>query len=245
MTSHAASTPPARIALSLREGPQIAAVATGEQYKWAETALRAAGWQRTGNGVYTRPAADRKAAELAFATLVYFARRHRAAVVTSTRPYLGDVAGTIARQLPGPWVTAVEVYSHPVWQEDLVPWLWDSGDLIHAVQAGQVTHAAKLTNPAAGVDLLIVERPGHPAGYVAGAFAPDGFDDNFEDPHAPTSIVLPQDPRQAAAEIIEYLSAYQQALLHHTRVHAPGSAPLPATGTVPALPPASGPTRHR
>ncbi|AZK97046.1 MULTISPECIES: hypothetical protein [Streptomyces] len=213
MTSHTASTLPARITLSLRDGAEIAAVATGEQYKWAETALRAAGWQRTGNGVYTRPAADLKAAELALTTLVHFARRHRAAVVTSTRPYLGNIADTIAHQLPGPWVPTVEIYSHPLWQEDLVPWLWDSGELTRAVRAGQVTHAAKLTNAAAGVDLLLVERPGHPAGYVIGAFASDGFDDNFENPYSPASIVLPQDPYRAAATIVDrYLPAYHQAL---------------------------------
>ncbi|MFF3556156.1 hypothetical protein ACFYXL_22440 [Streptomyces tsukubensis] len=216
MTSHAASTPPARITLSVCEGAEIAAIATGEQYKWAQTALVAAGWERTGNGVYTRMFDDRAAAERAVSTLVRSAQRHRAAVVTSTRPYLGDVADALAHQLPGPWTPTVEVYSHPVWQEDLVPWLWDSGELTRAVQAGQVTHAAKLSNPVAGVDLLLIERPGHSTGYVVGAFAPDGFDDNYDDPYAPTSIVLSQEPHRAAAEIVDrYLPAYRQAL--HTR----------------------------
>ncbi|MFF0448028.1 hypothetical protein ACFYT4_16735 [Streptomyces sp. NPDC004609] len=224
MTSYAASTPPAQIILSVCEGAEIAAIATGEQYKWAQSALVAAGWERTGNGVYTRLFSERAAAERAISTLVHAARRHRAAVVTSTRPYLGDIADTIAHQLPGPWTPTVEVYSHPVWQEDLVPWLWDSGELIHAVQAGQVTHATRLTNETAGVDLLLIERPGHSTGYVAGAFAPDGFDDNFENPHAPTSIVLPQDPYRAAAEIADrYLPAYHQAL-HARRTAAVASA---------------------
>lgn len=224
MISYAASTPPARIILSVCEGVEITAIATGEQYKWAQTALVAAGWERTGNAVYTRLFGDRAAAEQAISTLVHFARRHRSAVVTSTRPYLGDVADTIAHQLPGPWTPTVEVYSHPVWQEDLVPWLWDSGELTRAVQAGQVTHAAKLTNETMGIDLLLIECPGHASGYVVGALAPDGFDDNYDDPHAPTSVVLSQDPYRAAAEIVDrYLPAYRQGL-HARRIAAVASA---------------------
>jgi hypothetical protein len=224
VTSYTASTPSARIILSLREAGQLAAIATGKQYRWAETALVAAGWTRSEDGVYTQPLGDRRAAELTLSTLVYFARQHRTAVITSTRPHLGDIAATIAHQLPGPWTPTVEVYCHPVWQEDLVPWLWDSGELIQAVQAGQVTHAAKLTNQDAGFDLLLVERPGHPDGYVVGAFAPEGFDDNYEDPHAPVGIVLPQDPYRAAAEIADrFLPSYQQAL-HARRTAAVASA---------------------
>ncbi|GAA2254835.1 hypothetical protein GCM10010232_50070 [Streptomyces amakusaensis] len=213
MSSHTASTPPARITLSMCEAAEITAIATGEQYRWAHTALAAAGWERTANGVHTRLFGDRAAAERAVSTLVHFARRHRTAVVTSTRPHLGDIAGAIAHQLPGPWTPTIEVYSNPVWQQDLVPWLWDSGELTRAVQAGQVTHAAKLTNQAAGIDLLLIERPGHSSGYVIGAFAPDGFDDNYEGPYSPAGAVLPQDPYRAAAEIADrYLPGYQQAL---------------------------------
>ncbi|MFI1890230.1 hypothetical protein [Streptomyces jumonjinensis] len=216
MTSNAASSAPARITLSVCEGEKIAAIATGTQYRWAETALAAAGWSRTEGGVYTRLVGDRTTAERAVSILVHFARRHRAAVVTSTRPHLGTIADTIAHHLPGPWTPTVEVYSYPIWHEDLVPLLWDSGELTHAVQAGQVTHAATLTNEAAGIDLLLIERPDHPSGYVTGAFAPEGFDDNDENPHAPAGVVLPQDPYLAAREIADrYLPAYQQAL--HTR----------------------------
>ncbi|MGW4200328.1 hypothetical protein [Streptomyces sp. NPDC004726] len=217
MAYQAASSPPAQIILSVREATEIAAIATGTQYRWAETALKAAGWGRTEGGVYTRPAGDRAAAERAVSTLVHFARRHRAVVVTSTRPHLGDIADTIARQLPGPWTSTVEVYSHPVWQEDLMPWLWDSGELTQAVQDGQVLYAAQLTNKNAGINLLLIERPGHPAGYVVGAFESTDFDDTYDNhAHPPASAALPQDPYRAAAEIASrYLPAYHQAL--HTR----------------------------
>ncbi|MFD5747452.1 hypothetical protein [Streptomyces sp. NPDC127033] len=44
-------------------------------------------------------------------------------MATSPRRYLGDIADHIAEQLPGTWMASVTVYSHPVWQEDLVAWL--------------------------------------------------------------------------------------------------------------------------
>ncbi|MFE4664540.1 hypothetical protein ACFRI7_11760 [Streptomyces sp. NPDC056716] len=213
MTSGSLSSPPARITLSRRGDREITAIATGEQYKWAHTALAAAGWTKTESGVHTRLFADRASAERAVSALIHFARRHRATVAMSSRPFLGDIADTIAHHLPGPWIPTVEIYSHPVWRGDLVPWVWDSGELAEAVHDGNVPYAATLANTAAGVELLLIERPGHPHGYVIGAFASDGFTDNARDPHAPTGIVLPQDPHQAADAITDrYLPAYHQAL---------------------------------
>ncbi|MFJ4688879.1 hypothetical protein [Streptomyces sp. NPDC088789] len=213
VTSHAASTPPAQITLSMSGDREITAIATGEQYQWAHTALTAAGWTETKSTVHTRLFADRASAERAVSALVRFARRHRATVAMSSRPFLGDIADTIAHRLPGPWIPTVEVYSHPVWRGDLVPWVWDSGELAEAVQDGNVPCAATLANTATGIELLLIERPGHPSGYVIGAFASDGFTDNHEDPHAPASIVLPQNPHQAADAITKhYLPAYHHAL---------------------------------
>ncbi|MFJ2648124.1 hypothetical protein ACIO1C_15480 [Streptomyces sp. NPDC087420] len=68
------------------------------------------------------------------ADLVMRADRHRTSVHTSNRRFIGDAARDLARQLPGQWDTSIEIYSHPAWQEDLVPWIWDSGELGRALQ---------------------------------------------------------------------------------------------------------------
>jgi hypothetical protein len=56
LVSYAASTPRARIPLSDWEATEIAAIATGVQYRWAKSAL-AAGWTRTGRRLH--PACQR------------------------------------------------------------------------------------------------------------------------------------------------------------------------------------------
>lgn len=131
---------------------------------------------------------------------------------TSSRRFLGDIAQDLAAHLPGRWTAELNVYSHPVWQEDLVPWLWDSGELSQAVQTGRVPYAARLCD-GADISLLLIERPGHDHGYVIGAFAPEPFDDNYEEPHAPRSAILPADSALAAGIVTsQFLPAYHRAL---------------------------------
>ncbi|AJC55063.1 hypothetical protein [Streptomyces sp. 769] len=217
------SSPPAAITLTLSPNAGIVAVAHGEQYRWAETALAKVGLARRPDGSYAVPLDDPRLRHGLAAALVRSAHQHRATVTTSHRPYIGDVATAIATRLPGSWNAAVEVYSHPLWQEDLVPLLWDAGELSHAVQRTRVPYAAVLKD-GAGTELLLIERPGHPRDYVIGAFAPDGFDDNYEESHAPHSAILPPAPDQAARIIQDrFLPAYQRAR-HARRIDAIVSA---------------------
>ncbi|WP_043267085.1 hypothetical protein [Streptomyces sp. CT34] len=217
------ATSPAQITLSFSRTAGLVAIAHGEQYPWAQTALTHLGFQRRDDGTHTIALDDVRRRHGLAAALVRSAHQHRATVTTSHRPYIGDVATAIATHLPGSWNATVEIYSHPLWQEDLVPLLWDAGELSHAVQRTRVPYAAVLKD-GAGTELLLIERPGHPHDYVIGAFAPDGFDDNYEESHAPHSAILPPAPDQAARAIQDrFLPAYQRAL-HARRIDAIASA---------------------
>ncbi|MEU1293800.1 hypothetical protein ABZ439_15395 [Streptomyces sp. NPDC005840] len=200
----------AQIVLSHSRESGIVAIASGEQYPWAHTALAESGFQRDDDGVWHLPA---DGTQTTVVDLVTCAKRHRASVHTSSRRFIGDAARDLARLLPGQWRASVEIYAHPAWQEDLVPWIWDSGDLGRAVQSERIPYAAVLTDVAQGTMLLVVERPGSHLGYLVGAFSPEGLEEGYGDPHAPRSIVLPPFPgRPAQALTARYLPAYEQAV---------------------------------
>ncbi|MEU7279862.1 hypothetical protein AB0A69_13915 [Streptomyces sp. NPDC045431] len=48
------------------------------------------------------------------------------------------------------WSATVQIYSHPVWQEDLVPWIGDSGELGRALQREPIPYAATLISTTTG-----------------------------------------------------------------------------------------------
>ncbi|MEF9902107.1 hypothetical protein [Streptomyces sp. P9-A2] len=207
----------AQIILAYGHDTGIIAIGHGERYKAAHQALSAAGFHRGDDWVYHLPNVDEDASRATVADLVRHATAHGAEVTTSSRRFIGDTARDIARLLPGQWEARIELYSHPVWQQDLVPWLWDSGELARAVQNERVPYAATLTDTA-GTTLLLVERPGHQLGYLVGAFAPEPFEEGYGDPHAPHSIVLPPFADRAARAIADrFLPAYERAV-HARRI---------------------------
>ncbi|MET8218773.1 hypothetical protein [Streptomyces hirsutus] len=207
----------AQIILAYGRDTGIVAIGHGERYKAAHQALAAAGFHRGDDWVYHLPNSDEGASRATMADLVRHATAHGAEVTTSSRRFIGDTARDIARLLPGQWEARIELYSHPVWQQDLVPWLWDSGELARAVQNERVPYAATLTDTA-GTSLLLVERPGHQLGYLVGAFAPEPFEEGYGDPHAPRSIALPPFAGRAARAIADrFLPAYERAV-HARRI---------------------------
>ncbi|KUM99905.1 hypothetical protein AQI95_35910 [Streptomyces yokosukanensis] len=155
---------------------------------------------------------SREAAHHTLRNLIRTAHRHQTSVTITPRRYLGDVAEEIAAHLPGSWSAEISIHSHPAWQHDLIPLLWDDGELLRAVEDQRAPYAAVLSN-GEGVELLLVERPGHPSDYLVGAFASEGFDDNTNEPIVPRSIAIPGDHQLVAAAIAErFLPAYHQAL---------------------------------
>ncbi|MFC9582049.1 hypothetical protein ACFVJ8_04255 [Streptomyces yangpuensis] len=207
----------AQIILAVSPADGLVAVPLGEQYPWANTALQLTpGFERRLDGTYALRDVDTAAPILR--TLADTARRHRVHLFGGPRTYLGDYAAALGAGLPGEWTVKVEVYAHPVWQEDLVPLLWDAGELIDCVEHSRIPYAAQLTN-GAGIELLLLERPGSAHEYLLGAFASGTFDDNYADPHAPTSVVLPSDTAHAAGLVTStFLPEYEQAV--HERLLA-------------------------
>ncbi|MFE9905046.1 hypothetical protein [Streptomyces achromogenes] len=208
----------AQITLTYSRNIGVVAIATGKHYESAEKVLSATGFRRGEGGTYHVSDADEAATREALARLVRSARASGIEVAASSRRFIGDAARDIARLLPGQWDTQVEIYAHPVWQEDLLPYLWASGDLAHAVRAARIPYAATLTNRATDTTLLLAERPAHQLGYLVGAFAPEAFGEVDGDPHTPRSIVVLPLPGPAAQAITErYLPAYERAV-HERRI---------------------------
>ncbi|MET8721425.1 hypothetical protein [Streptomyces misionensis] len=210
----------AQIILSHGRESGIVAVASGERYQWAHTALAESSFHRDDDGVWHLPA---DGTQTTVVDLLKCAKRHRTSVNMSSRQFIGDAARDLARLLPGQWHASVEVYSHPAWQEDLVPWIWDSGELGRAVRSERIPYAALLTNPVQGTTLLFIERPGRHLDYLVGAFSPEGLEGGYGDPHAPRGIVLPPYAGPSAQALTgRYLPAYEQA------VHARRTAAIAA-----------------
>ncbi|MFH9071448.1 hypothetical protein [Streptomyces alboflavus] len=210
-------TPPTQIILSTSRANGLVAIPYGEEHRRATSALEEAGFHRIHGGAFAAPLADWPATRQMASALVHRAREHGATITTSPRPYLADFGDDLAAQLPGTWSAQLELYYHPVVQEDLIGPLWDSGDLLQALLHDPVPAAVVLKN-GMGTELLLIERPGHSSRYLLGAFATEEYDDNWEEPNAPRSIVLPGDPDLAARAVAtSFLPSYSRAL-HQRRL---------------------------
>lgn len=209
--------PDAEIILCTSTKEGLVAIPVGEKYSHGHTALRSTGaFEKQKAGVHVLR--DLAAMRDVMSSLVQAAKLYRVALTTSPRPYLGDYAQELARCLPGAWRATVEVYAHPVWQEDWLPLLWDSGALTEAMERCRVPYGAVLTG-STGAELLLIEQPGGTGRYLLGACASSTFDDNYDNPFAPPGIVLPSYPRLAAAQVTTtFLPAYERAV--HERLLA-------------------------
>lgn len=213
----------ANIILSTSHTHGLVAIPSGARFPQAQDALREAGFSPLPGGAFAALPAQTQAARDIASALVHHAHEHRVSITISSRPYLGDIGSDIAARLPGDWNTRVEICSRRHWQEDLIGSLWDSGDLLKAVLHEHVPCAVVLSNHA-GTELLLIERPGHATGYLLGAFATEDYDDNWQEPNAPRSIVLPAEADRAARAVAHtFLPNYRRAL-HHRRLDTVMSA---------------------
>ncbi|GAA4782091.1 hypothetical protein [Streptomyces ziwulingensis] len=206
----------AQITLAYSHTTGIVAIATGEKYRWAETALEESHFHPQEPGVYHLPfTADTEDTRAAIANLVRCATRHQTSVTTASQPFIGDTAQDIARLLPGQWEATVEIYPSPLSQEYLVSYLWDGGELGQAAQTERIPFIASLTDPTSDITLVLVERPGQ-RGYLLGAVAPEWVKEGCRDPLAPRSIVLPPHSSRAAKAITnQFLPVYHRAAHSH------------------------------
>ncbi len=206
--------PTAEIILTTSRHMGLVAITHGGKYQQANRALEEAGFARLPNGASTAPLTDPQAARRTASALVHHAHAHGATITTSTRPYLGDFGTEIAARLPGTWSAELEIYSHPLWQEDLWPMLWEAGEMYRALEDHRIPFASVLKN-GSGTELLLIERPGHRSGYLLGALTDRKQEDPHDDPTTPHSIVLPADPGLAARAIADtFLPAHRRALHH-------------------------------
>ncbi|MCZ1006846.1 hypothetical protein [Streptomyces lydicus] len=213
----------AEITLSTSRTLGLVAIASGDRYQQANHALAEAGFSRQLNGAYTASLSDAQSARHTASALLHRAHEHGATVIASTRPYLGDFGTEIAAQLPGTWSAELEIYSHPLWQEDLWPALWEADEIHRAIEDHRIPFASVLKN-GTGTELLLTERPGHPSGYLLGALTDHEKEDVRNDPATPRSFVLPADPGLAASAISHtFLPAYRRAL-HNRDVNSVLSA---------------------
>ncbi|GAA3196512.1 MULTISPECIES: hypothetical protein [Streptomyces] len=215
--------PTSEINLATSRSLGLVAITHGEKYQQANRALEEAGFARLPNGAFTAPMTDPQVARRTASALVNRAHEHGATITTSTRPYLGDIGTEIAALLPGPWNAGLQIYAHPLWQEDLFPMLWEAGEIYRALEDHRLPFASVLKN-GSGTELLLVERPGHRSGYLLGALTDREQEDPHDDPTTPHSIVLPSDPRLAARAVTHtFLPAYHRSLHHqdlNTVLHA-------------------------
>ncbi|MEV0259009.1 hypothetical protein AB0H82_32690 [Streptomyces sp. NPDC050732] len=209
--------PPTQIILSTSRANGLVAIPYGEEHLRASRALDEAGFRRIPGGAFAAPLTNGSTTRQTASALVHRAHEHGVTITTSPRPYLADFGEDLAARLPGTWSTQSEHYYNPVVQEDLIGPLWDSGDLLQALIHDHVPSAVVLKN-SVGTELLLIERPRHSTGYLLGAFATEEYDDNWEEPNAPRSIVLPSEPALAAhAVATTFLPDYNRSL-HNRRL---------------------------
>lgn len=209
--------PPTQIILSTSRANGLVAIPYGEEHRRASRALEEAGFHHIPGGAFAARLTDGSATRRTASALVHRAHEHSVTITTSPRPYLADFGEDLAARLPGAWSAQMELYYHPLVQEDLIGPLWDSGDLLRALIHDHIPSAVVLKN-SVGTELLLIERSGHSAGYLLGAFATEEYDDNWEEPNAPRSIVLPAEPGPAAhAVATTFLPEYSRSL-HNRRL---------------------------
>jgi hypothetical protein len=213
--SHPASE---QITLVFSATAGIIAVVTGHRYRHTEQILHTAGFNQHSNGTATLTTRQPEAMRAALTTLNRLAEQHNVPVTASTHVWIGDTAQQIAALLPGNWTVRVEVFSVPVWQEDLAESLWDNGDLVSAVRSQRIPYGAVLSD-GDGTELLLVDQPNTEGQLLVGALAREGLYGAFADAtDAPRSITTAASPGIAAQAITgRLLPAYREAV-HNRRV---------------------------
>nr|WSX75910.1 hypothetical protein OH826_19870 [Streptomyces sp. NBC_00899] len=211
-----------RITLTFSARTGIIAVTSGTRYREADRLLGVAGFRRREDGTRTHATADTKATRRALSVLSRLTTRQNMTLTASSRAWLGDIATQIAALLPGAWQSRIEVYSIPIWQQDLTGCLWDAGELIRTVRNQHIRVGAVLTD-GRGTQLLVVDKPGAHGKLLVGVLVPNGLNGPFaDDPAAPPSLTVTADPALAAQAITTaLLPAYQQAV-HQRRVREVG-----------------------
>ncbi|WP_172381122.1 hypothetical protein [Streptomyces sp. MNP-20] len=208
-------TPSAQITLYLSARDKIIALPSGTGRRWAETALNLAGITENHDQIHTLPLDDQAKARQALTHLHQAALDCQVTITTHPRPYLGDIAETIAMELPGHWQADTTDLRHQQDQDHLRDFLWESGVLYGLLESARLGFAAILRD-GGGTELLLVERPSD-GSYVAGAMmvSPDHL--QVTGP-APRSVIA-SDARLMTRFIQTRLLPDYERALHLSRLH--------------------------
>ncbi|MBA2950263.1 hypothetical protein [Streptomyces himalayensis] len=101
---------------------------------------------------------DHERAREALTQLHQTARDCQAKVITSERPYLGDIAHAVTEGLPGRWDVSIEHYPDGSVPAQLQDWVWEASPVLSSLATYRVPGVAVLRD-GGGTELLLTERP--------------------------------------------------------------------------------------
>ncbi|MFE7272450.1 hypothetical protein [Streptomyces sp. NPDC057623] len=135
-------------------------------------------------------------------------------VITSERPYFGDIAHAVAEALPGQWEVSIEHYPDGAIPADVLDWVWEAGPAL-STQPAYRTPGAAFLRDGGGTELLLVERP-RDGRYLIGALMPSP--DHLHVVGAGPRTVSAATAREAAADVRSRLLPEFEQLMHLSRL---------------------------
>lgn len=101
---------------------------------------------------------DQARAREALTQLHQTARDCQTKVITSERPYFGDIAHAVAEGLPGQWDVSIEHHPDGSVPAQLLDWVWEASPVLSTLATYRIPSVAILRD-GGGTELLLTERP--------------------------------------------------------------------------------------
>ncbi|MER5443196.1 hypothetical protein [Streptomyces sp. NPDC002790] len=157
---------------------------------------------------------DHAIAREALARLHQTAQDCQAKVITTERPYFGDIAHAVAEALPGQWDVSIEHYPDGTIPSHLLDWVWEASPALSTL-AKYRTPGAAILRDGGGTELLLAERTWD-GRYVTGTLLPSP--DHLHVTGAGPRTVVATTAREAAADIRSLLLPSFEQLVHLARL---------------------------
>lgn len=162
--------------------------------------------------VHRLPLGDHAQARAALTQLHETARNCQAKVITSERPYLGDIAHVVAEGLPGPWEVEIEHYPDGSIPAHLLDWVWEASPVLSALSKYSTTSGAAILRDGGGTELLLTERQ-IDGSYLVGALLPSRDHVHVVGTGAPRTIIATTAHGAAADARSRLLPEFEQLVL--------------------------------
>ncbi|MFE7889288.1 hypothetical protein [Streptomyces sp. NPDC057412] len=157
---------------------------------------------------------DHASAREALTRLHQTAQDCQTKVITSERPYFGDIAHAVAEALPGQWDVSIEHYPDGTIPVQLLDWVWEAGPLLSTLSKSRTPGAAILRD-GGGTELLLAERTWD-GRYLTGILLPSP--DHLNVTGAGPRTVVATTAREAAAGVRSLLLPSFEQLVHLARL---------------------------